>query len=92
LNTAASAAGLARYLPAVIDALTPDGKADKKKASKETAGFDLGDLGDLAGAAGRSWAARAAQAGLGALGGLWGAWARSAEVKGSLPRPHPFVG
>lgn len=67
LDTAGAAAGLAKYLPTVIDALTPDGKPKSKTVAKETSGFDLGDL---AGIAGSLMGGKAS----GGLGGLFGAF------------------
>ena len=51
IDAPAAAAALAKYLPAVVDHLTPDGEADDDKAKASLGGFDLGDIGKLLGSA-----------------------------------------
>lgn len=49
LDSGGAAGALAKYLPKVVDLLTPDGEADDDKAKKAADGFDLDDVGNLLG-------------------------------------------
>jgi len=49
IDASAAASALAKYLPKVVDGLTPDGDADDDKAKAAVGGFDLGDLGKMVG-------------------------------------------
>lgn len=49
IDATTAADALAKYLPKVVDGLTPDGDADDAKAKKALGGFDLGDLGKAVG-------------------------------------------
>ncbi len=49
LDSGKAAGAMAKYLPKVVDLLTPDGEADDDKAKKAVEGFDLGDVGGLLG-------------------------------------------
>ncbi len=44
------ASGLAKSLPLLIDALTPDGDTDDAHVKKASSGIDLGEIGNLLGA------------------------------------------
>jgi len=44
LEAAGASSALAKYLPKVIDMLTPDGDADEEQVKKRADGFDIGDL------------------------------------------------
>lgn len=49
IDASAASAALAKYLPKVLDGLTPDGKADDNAAKSLIGGFNLGDMAKIAG-------------------------------------------